>query len=151
MLARRKNQMLEVDVTEEAKLVAYIAMNSPASYTTTMRSSISSTTTSPSWSRSSATRSPSSARRDDQFHRVGRHVDRKYAAMSAEMWHWTIGSSDVRASASTKESCAAHAAPSHPVPSDGCETCSAAIEAATLSLTKSMEVPQRYQELQMYL
>ena len=48
-------------------------------------------------------------------------------------------------------SCAAHAAPWHPVPRGGCETCSAAVEAAKLSATKSMEVPQRYQELQMYL
>src|SRR6478672_8131163 len=39
VLARRKNQILEVDVTEEVKQVAYIAVNSPASYTTTMRSS----------------------------------------------------------------------------------------------------------------
>ena len=84
VLARQKNQMmLEVDASEEAKQVALYRMNSPASCTTTMRSSISSTTTSPRWSRRSATRSPSSARRDDQFHRVGRHVDRKYAATSA--------------------------------------------------------------------
>jgi hypothetical protein len=31
------------------------------------------------------------------------------------------------------------------------ETCSAAVEAAKLSATKSMEVPQKYQTLQMHL
>ena len=45
VLARQKNQMmLEVDASEEAKQVALYRMNSPASCTTTMRSSISSTT-----------------------------------------------------------------------------------------------------------
>jgi hypothetical protein len=32
----------------------------------------------------------------------------------------------------------------------GCETCSAAVEDARLSASKSMEVPQRYQERQIF-
>ena len=45
----------------------------------------------------------------------------------------------------------AHAASWHPAPRGGCETCSATVEAAKSLVTKSMEVPQKAQELQVYL
>ena len=60
VLARRKNQMLEVDVTEEAKQVALYRYELTGELYDDDEISISSTTTSPSWSRRSATRSPSS-------------------------------------------------------------------------------------------
>jgi hypothetical protein len=144
--------MPEVDVTEEVKLVAYIAMNSPASYydddeilnffyndITELEQEQRDEITFESWLEEMI----SFTKSDDTLTGSARHRRLKCGT----------GQSDQAMSvlAHQPRSCAAHAAPWHPAPRGGCETCSAAVEAAKLSVTKSMEVPQKYQALQMHL
>ena len=152
VLAKPKNQMLDVDVTEEAKQVALYRyelagelydddqiLNFSYNDITELEQEQRDEITFESWLEEMI----SFTKSDDTLTGSTRQCRLKCGT----------GQSDQAMSVLVHQprSCAAHAAPWHPAPLGGCETCSAAVEAAKLSATKSMEVPQKYQALQMHL